>query len=505
MGFYKYFTEAGWLGVFSYDQGETYILIIKKEQSSIKLVSTTNYFDGSLAELGETAGISKLDIDFRTASFKSLSEYCHRDVEILKSFVFDYFHYVQSNDLGQFRLTRGSQSFTAYRHKFMHKRIYLHRIPEVIELERVSYMGGRVECFRIGIQTEVPYLSLDINSMYPYLMHKLKLPCKLVDYQENYPIHSLETDLRNFSAIAEVNLAPDFPYYALRHNNKLIFPVGEFTAFLCTQGLKKAIELNHLMSIKKVAIYRQAHLFTEFIDYFHKQRLEYMENEDYIHQFFCKKLMNSLYGKFGQKITIQNEFPHLGEAIYKRLVNIDLVTGKRDMEYIFFNKRIVEIGKEEGKQSFCAIASHITEAGRILLAEIIQQIGVGVVVYCDTDSIIIPEKALSKVNYPIHPTLLGNLKKEKVYELLEIIGPKAYITNQGRKLKGIPKRAIETRKGFFEFMRFEGEKTHMLKELTDYQLLSPAFRELSGEYTKGIINEDGSISPFSLSLSSPLI
>lgn len=501
MGFYKHFTKAGWLRVFNYDKGDTYILIITKDHASIKLVSTTNYFKGSLEDLGESINLPKIDVDFYTASFKELSDHCRRDVEILKAFIFDYFHYVQSNDLGQFRLTRGSQSFTAFRHKFMSKRIYLHRIPGVLALERASYMGGRVECFRIGRQTEVPYLSLDINSMYPYLMHKLKLPSKLADYQENYSINSLATDLKHFSAIAEVTLTPDFPYYAYRHNNKILFPVGEFTAYLCSEGLKKAIELNHLIDIKKVAIYRQAHLFKEFVEYFYKQRLEYAEKDDHIHQRFCKTLMNSLYGKFGQKITIQNEFPYLGESTYKRLLNIDLLTGKRDMEYILFNKRIVEVGKEEGKHSFCAIASHITEAGRILLAEIIAQIGLGTVVYCDTDSIIIPEKALSKVTYPIHPNLLGNLKKERIYESLDIIAPKAYITNQGRKIKGIPKRAVETSKRRFEFMRFEGEKTHMLNEITDYQLLRPAFRELSGEYTKGIINEDGTISPFSLSLS----
>jgi len=213
---------------------------------------------------------------------------------------------------------------------------------------------------------------------------------------------------------------------------------------------------------------------------------------------FCKKLLQSLYGKFGQKQPIQNEFDVIDGRIYERIANIDLVTGERDIEYIIMNKRIVQTGWTEGKDSFCAIAAHITEAGRILLADIIKDIGLNKVVYCDTDSVIIPESALRYVNYPMGQFGLGRLKQEKIYQSLELIGSKAYLTDQGRTIKGIPKRAIEVSKNRFEFIRFEGEKTHMREKIIDYQVLRPAFRQLTSTYDKGIVNADGTISPFSL-------
>ena len=169
-GFFRYFTRQGWVLEFIFDKGLTYILTIRKDKKTIKLVSTTNYFDTSLKKLGEMIGLPKLDIDFGQATDAERKIYCRRDVEILKVAMLQYIAFLEEHDLGRFSPTRAAQAFAAYRHRFMDAKINIHSDPEIIALEQKAYIGGRCECFSLGIQKGGPFISLDINSMYPYVM-----------------------------------------------------------------------------------------------------------------------------------------------------------------------------------------------------------------------------------------------------------------------------------------------------------------------------------------------
>ena len=70
--FFYYFTRWGWILDFVYDEGMSYILIIHKGDRTIKAVSSTNYYDASLGQLGELLGLPKLGVDFDDVAFEEL-------------------------------------------------------------------------------------------------------------------------------------------------------------------------------------------------------------------------------------------------------------------------------------------------------------------------------------------------------------------------------------------------------------------------------------------------
>ncbi len=497
-GFFEYFRRWGWDLKFYYDRGLTYLLKCTREGADLTAASTTNWYDCSLASLGKLINLYKFQINFENASTSSLLRYCKRDTEILVRAMSYYLQFISVNDLGPFCLTKASQAFAAYRHRFMDRQILIHNDTEVSELERAAYMGGRVECFFLGHCHGGPFVSLDINAMYPYVMDKYEYPCRLVDYQTNYlPDHYLQI-LDRFAVVCEAELQTEEPIYAVRIKKRVIFPVGRFRAFLCTEGLRRALKAGHVVKIIRVAVYQKAKLFGPYVQGIADLREQYNKQKNKIMVKLCKYLHNSLYGKFAQKNIVTELADNDTAQRYFREEIIDLVAGGVVTRTFMMNKIIVQYDQGEAPNSFTAIAAHITENGRLALWDIISGVGRSRVLYCDTDSVKIREKDLQYVRWPVHQTRMGALKVEETCRKLVISGAKNYRTNTHRVIKGIPKSAVEISPGTFEYTTFHRQVSH----LRDGQIVGAKVftttRTLKAPYRKGIVHDDGTVTPYRL-------
>lgn len=497
-GFFDYFSARDWKLDFIYERGLSYILIIRKDKRTIKGVSTTNYFDTSLKEIGKLVGYDKLKVDFDTASDEDLATYCRRDVEILKLAIERYFAFLKEHDLGKFGLTKASQAFNAFRHRFMKTKIFVHSVPDVIELEKDCYMGGRVECFHIGKISREKTVSLDVNSMYPFVMSRYLYPSRFLAYHENYNMKYLPAHLEKFCAVAEVLVDTPEPHFAVRQNGKIIFPVGRFRCYLCTRGLSLALARKYLKGVIAISFYRAEDLFTEYMDFFYDLKSRYDREGNKIYRKLVKYFMNCLYGKFGQfKPISESQEDGSGLAGYREDW-FDESTGEHGIEYKIMNTVVREHGKEISPNSLVAVCAHVTEDARLHLDEIISGIGRERVLYCDTDSVKIRKADMDRVKATIDPVKLGALKLEEEHKRLEIIGPKSYITDKHRILKGIPKRAVKTGKLRYSFTYFPRQVTHLRNKNTSYFEARPMEKVLKPKYDKGLVTSSGRVGPFQL-------
>ncbi len=504
-GFFDYFTQWEWILDFVYDKGLTYILRCIKGKKKLTIVSTTNYFPYSLKELGKLVNLKKLDVDFGKVKYNELKIYCKRDVEILIKAIQYYHKFLTKHRLGRSGLTKSSQAFTAYRHRFMYNQIYIHSAPQVVELERKAYMGGRVECFRIGQQSGGPFITLDFNSNYAYVMYNNLYPYKLVEYNQQFDIDRYTDILKSFAVVAHIEVKTPENCYAVHHDNKRIFPVGNFECYVCSTGFKYAMDHGHLKKIIDIAIYRKADLFSHYIKYFYSLKLKYDSKKNKVMKQFCKDMLTNLYGKFGQKGIVRHEFDELTGRSYFREEVWDCEKKKYIIITKLMNKITYQYQEDEGKNAFPALAAHITEDARFLLWNVIKQVGPDKVLYCDTDSIKIRTRDLEYVKWSIDAAELGALKIEDTSNELFIGGCKNYRTEKKRIIKGIPLRAIETQPGTFEFDTFGRQDLQMKKEIVKGVITGKAERTLKAEYDKGIVHEDGTVTPFLFSLPLQLV
>ena len=495
-GFFEYFRGQGWQLDWLYDKGLIYILRIKKDNYKILIVSTTNYFSCPLKDLGQMIGLEKQAIDFDRTTRVQLKRYCYRDTEIVMKAIWYYINFIKDNDLGTMALTKSSQALKAYRTRFMDKKIYLHSEDQSFDLERKAYMGGRTEAFSIGVIPGGDFLTLDINSMYPFVMQKYRYPSKLVCMIDGGKMEDYTAWLGGYGMIAEVDLDTPEPAFAVRYNKKLIFPTGQFRTFLCSEGLRYAVKNGYVKKFLRASLYLMDDLFSDYVNFFSGLRKKYHDDNNLVMEQLCKYMHNSLYGKFGQHDLITDVTDdHSGEPYLHREI-WDSVNGGWWSETHLMNKIIMTHPGGEGSHSFPGVAAHITENARLELWNLIKRIGQENVIYCDTDSVIIRGRDLIKIKDSVNATEMGCLKIQNRWGGLQIDGLKNYRTDTERHIKGIPASAVEITPGLFRYDSFQRQKSCLKEAQSTGVTITSVTRRLTQHYDKGQVDKDGKVTPY---------
>jgi len=468
------------------------------KSASIFLIPTTNYFDFSLKKIGELVGIRKMEADFENDTEEHISEYCRNDVLITRTALLQYMQFIDDNDMGNFGMTKASQAFNCYRHRFMPTPIYIHEDEDIIEHERKSYVGGRNECFELGVLEGGPFYHYDINSMYPSVMVEEQYPTRLVDVVEDITVEELAGYLNRFCAIADVDIITDVPVYPKIKDGKVIFPVGRLKVVIPTGSILYALEHGHIKKVHRVSFYERGYIFADYVLYFYNLKRKYKEEKNEVYTKLVKIFLNSLYGKFGQKNEKEKLEYDDDNYGYYRIQNMDAETGETWTETEVLHATITSDGEENAPTSLVAIPSHVTDYARLRLWKIIEQVGIDKVLYCDTDSVKIRAKDKDLITYPIDDYDLGKLSLEDITEKFTIHGCKDYETEHVKKIKGVPSNAESLGDGTYRYSYFPKMSTHLRKQIIDKFMIISMVKKNKREYTKGVVMKNNRIRPFTL-------
>ena len=494
---WQYLKAAGYTNKFFHNNGCSAIVTVKRKTRTIVFLDSMNWFPESLAKTGERIGIAKMSIDFETCTDKELAVYCRNDTLIEFENFKIFIQFMLDNMVGRLCYTRASTAMAAYLFRHYHVPIFIHNNAEAIDLERQSYKGGRCECFALGDFSGNTYRVVDVNSLYPFVMCNNLFPTKYVKLHRKISPEQLTEQLTKYAIVARVLIKTDEPVYAIKRG-RTIFPIGTFDTTLCTPELQYAVERGHVLKVFDAVTYEQANIFSSYVNTMYALRMKCKASGDRAYEQLVKYLMNSLYGKFGQKAedwvkigTCPNE-PDREELIFNK-------PPKRVTRLRYLLGELFELqGWGEGYNSFPAIAAHVTAYARLYLWELMQACGFGNFLYCDTDSLIVTQTGFDNLQPYLDDTELGKLKLEQTIDKLIIRGLKDYTTNYKTVIKGIRKKHTREADGGYtqeQWPSFRGlfkgkdVNTFTVKHVT---------KHLTREYTKGTVTETGVVKPFIL-------
>lgn len=494
---WQYLKQAGYKLKFFYSNGTTTIISVAKKGSSIVFLDSMNWFVESLAKTGERIGLPKLTIDFEKCTEAELKTYCRRDVEIEYENFKIFIRFLEQHKIARLCYTKGSTAMAAFLLRHYTTKIYIHNNKEAIDLERKAYKGGRCECFYIGELNSENYYTLDVNSMYPFVMRNNLYPVKYVQILNKVTLADLANTLECKSVVAEVLIDTDEPVYAVRRERTL-FPVGRFITTLCTPELKYALEHNHLKYVFTAVSYEQENIFKSYVDKFYGLRQEFRSAGVAEYVELCKKMLNTLYGKFGQK---GEEWTKIGDCPNEsdREETLFRPHGKRRsrLRYLLGELWLLT-GHGESFDSFPAIAAHVTAYARLYLWRIMQQVGEGNYFYCDTDSLIVNEVGLWILKEWLHDTKLGYLKQVEKTQTCIIRGLKDYTIGNKQVVKGIRKNAVKLSEGVYKQELWPSFKGLLRDNKANTYTVHYCIKHLHREYTKGDVMPNGKVVPFVL-------
>jgi len=486
---------AGYKLKFFHNKGACTIISVRKKGSTLIFLDSMNWFVESLAATGQRIGIPKMQIDFSTCTQAELSDYCRNDVFIEFENFKLFIQFLEERKIARLCYTRGSTAMSAFLLHHYTTKIYIHNNAQAIRLERDAYKGGRVECFYLGDLNTEKYYVLDVNSLYPTVMRNNRYPVKYLHLKHNIPLKVFERILNTKAVVAKVLIETDEPVYGVRRD-RLVFPIGRFWTSLCTPELKYAVKAGHLRKVETMVAYDQANIFRSYVDKFYGLRLDFRADGVAEYEELCKKMLNSLYGKFGQKAE---DWSKIGEC-----------PGEPDREELLFNmggRRVTKLrylmgeifimtGSGECFDSFPAIAAHVTAYGRLFLWRLMQRVGSGNYFYCDTDSLIVNEAGLKRLKSQISKAGLGGIKVEESCSHLSIRGLKDYSTESKDVTKGIRKNAVQLSKGVYQQELWPSFRGLLRSGQVETYRVQTVIKHLHREYFKGVVRSDGSIVPF---------
>jgi len=329
-------------------------------------------------------------------------------------------------------------------------------------------------------------------------MRENVFPIRLESVLYNPNLYDVNT--KYYSVVADVIVDIKEPYIAHKIDGKTCFPIGQFRTTVCTGVFKLLLESNCIKQINKIAVYQQAQAFKKFVDFFGREKELFSKAKDKCGVVIAKYYLNRFYGKFGQKMDTLLDEENVPVELVEYIPTYNMETGYNGLIISYGGvRRLLEDRNENARDALVAIAAHVTEFARMLLWDVMVAAGRQNVYYCDTDSVFVNKKGLQnlKKHKWIHPDKLGLLKIEEKTSHCIINTCKDYEFGDAQKRKGIRKDATIIDKNKFQQYHFPGLYSY-LKLHPDNYIIQNIVKELSGDYTKGIVKKSGQVLPYVL-------
>lgn len=418
------------------------IFNVKIGKKVFKFRDSIHLLQGSLKSLCESFGVEhkKREFDIRgwinsgCPVTEELRDYvkddCRALYEVLEKF--------SNTFTGEIKLTIASTAFNALL-KTKYRNIPLKRLcsnsmtKDQEDYVRISYKGGRAEVFKRKAESCFSY---DVNSLYPYVMHNYDYPFGKVSNQNE---EQCEKSLKmGFLGVCECLIKAPYmyiPYLAVRYDDKLMFPYGNWkdnlTSIEILEARKRGYEIKILSGLFWT---NKGRIFVKYVDEFYTIK----STSSGAKKAIAKLFLNSSYGKFGQK------------RINKKIqTEADLIKAGTDINKVSsFDGGFLYSSEETSYQNRSInpiYATFVTAYARHVLYlgfEHIMEKG-GNVFYCDTDSI---KSDIEMDSELVNDKALGKWKNEGHY--LRNIFPSAKLYYQEgneekvTKGKGIPKAEL---------------------------------------------------------------
>lgn len=365
---------------------------------------------------------------------------------------------------------------------------------------RKSYSGGRTEVFKRHVDEEYSYL--DVNSLYPSVMLK-EVPVGKVTYYKN-SVQSTECFKNNMTGVYEVKwFAPKMHTPILwerkdfQHAKKLVFGINNKTnregyGYYALPELLLAEKEGYIIQpLSCIVTDDAAKVFKEYVETFIEMKYKGGAKKE-----IAKLLLNSLYGKTGQRLKVQTTGTLTDKEAFKMeqnwiatLLNYNYALANnyssKTIDYLnnkLKDDRIERIDPtlnvynytktKDHRDTNVMWASYITAYARCELWKACAKCNFEQA-YVDTDSCIMPMKY--KKNMPVHNKEIGKWKEEGVVHRGQFYAPKSYILDI--TTKGIRQTKVVMKGVDGEILRkfYKKIEDNIIIPYTDFNKLSKIF------------------------------
>jgi hypothetical protein len=384
--------------------GKSYLVGAAWSGHNVIFRDTVRHIPLSVKELGEMVGMPKLTMK---KGIEGNERYCVRDATITRRTAKWLDTLYASFGLSP-KQTLAASALAIWRTQYWKKDVRLPAI-EIVTTAKEAYHGGRTEAFAEGVWENVKVL--DVASMFPWAMTVSGFPVPWGPFRRvGKNANVLENGL--YQVIMESSV--DNPAIPFRTPKGTVYPNGVFDAWLTGHEILYAYACGVKVTLVK------GYEFLERCDPFKSYVKDFYALKDSAKgpaRLGYKLLLNALYGKFGQT----------GDKVVATTIEKFTNIRKPPLDFRVWNGLVIYSVKGSpppwGNNVWPAI---ITARARVRLAKEMQRIrdAGGIVLYCDTDSIIY--QGADSLEYPEKAAQIGDFELRGKFAKILIAGKKEY-------------------------------------------------------------------------------
>jgi len=338
--------------------------------------------------------------------------------------------------------------------------------------------------------------------MYPYVMQENLYPCEVIDAQtaEIGPRDGAPGNPSQTTAEVWID-SPSTPY-PVRCRDGTCYCTGRVRTILCGPELRAAVEAGHIVRHGRLVRYRMSALFTDFVHALWAVRLDAKLCGDRVSDGLAKALMNSLYGKFGQRggswITEGKDYaPNFFGAGY--------LYGPRPEDD--YESRVIagvfQVRRKDmlARGTFVPIAAYTTSYARVYMDVIRGIVGEDQVYYQAVDSLLISELGRDRLQARdlVADATLGALRVAGTFAWVDVKAL-GWLDRPDRALKpGVPGDAVPVTADVFAQDRRQSCAASLRQGKASCVSIRETLTHLRAGYRRGEVLANGRVRPWVIS------
>jgi hypothetical protein len=402
-----------------------------------------------LAKIGADLGIAKPALPDHDDSQAAWLARCRADVEITTAAVRELVTWTKRSELGSWQPSGAGMAWAWWRHRHLTHRVLVHEDAEAIAAEREAMHTGRCEAFVHGDPVPGRFTEWDLHVAYLRVARESSLPARLCAVYQDPSLAFYELSARYHARMCRVRVKTDVPVLPVRHDNVIVWPVGEFTTTVWDVELDAAIAAGAAVELERMWCYRRA----PFLRSWAAETYELLENPPAemppTARLWLKHQSRALIGRLAVRYPTWEDFGANPEKWCGLSRFVDLGAGTTARMLALGDRTWLESEPAEGECSLPQATGWIMAACRVRLWQTLQALDPAHVAYCDTDSIVVDDAGSRQLEaFAAARPELGWRPKRRGCRL-RLWGPRQLELDDNTRLSGIPKRAERLGEGLW--------------------------------------------------------
>lgn len=426
------------------------VVEFRSDHGTLVIADTYTWVPKPLAEIGGMVGVGKPPLPDDDDSIAAWHSRCNSDVRITQALVLELNAFIRGHHLGNWKPSGAGMGYAAWRHRFLTHKILVHDDSPALKAEREAMHTGRAEAWHHGKMSNGPFTEWDMHMSYCRIAAECDLPVKLFAYDRKPSKQVHKWAMRHWTVLARVRVRTDKPVVPCRHDDRTIWPVGEFETVLWQPELELITQTGGTYEVLEQWRYNAEPCLQDWA----RWSMFMCAQPDSVitpaQRSFVKHQSRAVIGRFGLQHSTWDEW---GSNPYGWLGLTDIVdadSGDTSRMLHVGDRSFIETDRHEADSSLPQITGYIMAEARVRLWCATEIAGDDHIAHMDTDSVIVDRYGDNRMRQWGEQQLKGGWRPKERWQTIDVTGPRHYRASGRRVIPGVPRSAVETSPGKFD-------------------------------------------------------